>query len=328
MTDEGPDHELTGARLIAAKAAGRVSWEALTLAQRAELEAHWRKQDEDVARGWNGGEAPEQWQPPTEPAKGEHKHKREPKLAPTGFSQGRVNQRKADLWAVRYGQSKLERKATSESYDAFAAQVVAAFTPYDVLDPESVTAAELGAHLKITLALRLEIEEHETQYRHGRGAKWLKAGKVFRLRTVLPCDVTEEQLERRYRKDRNAKVAARRRSERQDRRAKETKQMTTRTQQHIEFTTYAEAMAAMMANVRAQEEALLDAISQEGSTVAELMARVRIHPSWHALAAGKRASFHRIVWRRLDALETAGRLAPATYSGRIRIVRRAPMRNS
>jgi hypothetical protein len=189
-----------------------------------------------------------------------------------------------------------------------------------------VTPVELGEQLEVTLALRLEIESRETQYRIDRN--WLKPGKVFRLRTVHPCDATQKGLERYYRHKRNVDLAAKRKADRQKHRPKGPDQMTDTMVQisEREFATSAAAKAAMTANIRAQGQALLEAVDPKGSTVAELAAGVRIHASWLALAAGNHATFHRVIWRRLKCLEKAGsitithKLGP---KGDICIIRRA-----
>src|SRR5262249_39331017 len=63
----------------------------------------------------------------------------------TRFSQGRINQRRADLWAVhRFAQNKRGAKATEETLAASIAEIAAAFTGFDPLDPDSVTADDLG----------------------------------------------------------------------------------------------------------------------------------------------------------------------------------------
>jgi hypothetical protein len=79
-------------------------------------------------------------------------------------------------------------------------------------------------------------------------------------------------------------------------------------------------MEAMMANVRAQEESLYDAIRGD-DTIADLMKRVRSDPCWLSLASGKPESFRRKVSDRLDALEKAGRIV-SNYSSGKRVIRR------
>lgn len=88
------------------------------------------------------------------------------------------------------------------------------------------------------------------------------------------------------------------------------------------FATYAAARAAMAANIRAQEEVLLEAIGPDRSTVVELMERVRNDPAWRTVAAGKRDSFRRVVSSRLTSLKNAGRITGEFASG-IRVVWRA-----
>jgi hypothetical protein len=193
----------------------------------------------------------------------------------------------------------------------------------DVSDPELVPPEELSRPLDLPPDDILYLEAGSTKYRDERDRiKGRRPRKRPYVTDLVGRGMTAAQMTKWHRKIRDERKRERKRTTKPM--ESTTMQHTMQTQTQPTFATYAAQMAAMMANVRAQEQALLDAMRPERNTIAELMARVATHPSWAELAAGKRASFHRIICRRLDALEEGRRIPPSTYMGGIRIVRPAP----
>jgi hypothetical protein len=195
--------------------------------------------------------------------------------------------------------------------------IVAAFPGRDVYDPADVDRREIGDHVKLTKDEMFEIEQSATD--HGLQRKWGRPGKPYRFsfRTITCYDLTDEAV-RLDRKDRSDKRTKQRlKTERWE---KKTMQATMQQTQPMTNSTYSSVMEAMMANVRAQEESLYDAIRGD-DTIADLMKRVRSDPCWLLLASGKPESFRRKVSDRLDALEKAGRIVSNYSSGR-RVIRR------
>jgi hypothetical protein len=197
--------------------------------------------------------------------------------------------------------------------------IAAAFPDRDIGDPGEVAGREIGNAAKLTKQEMFDIEDQATDF--GRRRKWGKPGKDYRFsfRTITCCDSPDQEVKRDRRDRSNRRTAAKRKSKRLES-AMETMQLPTKTR-------YASLRDAVTANVRAQGDALHDAIEDDGSTIANLMARVRSDPSWRALA-GKPDSFRRIVSLRLDALRDAGRIAddyaPGLRGrGLVRVVRRA-----
>lgn len=182
-----------------------------------------------------------------------------------------------------------------------------------------MSGREIGASVKLTEHEMFEIEELATN--NGRQRKWGKPGKPYRFsfRTITCYDRSDNEVKEDRRCRSNKRTNARRKSER----LAMAMQSTTLTQPTKVI--YAGVKDAITANVRAQEKTLFEAIGPEGSTIAELMAKVSSDPSWRSLAAS-RDSFRRTVSGRLNTLKAAGqvvdeyRLGP---HGMTRIVRRA-----
>ncbi len=236
----------------------------------------------------------------------------------TGFSQGRANQRKADLFAVhRHDFKKRNKKATTASFEAFVSRLAAVFPRRDLLDPDSVDRVELGAHLNITLEVRIAIEEQETAYRVGKG--WTKpGGKAYRLKTIAPCDRAPEDVELHYRQIGSRALAARRKMRRQQ--LKET-EMQTDTTHETSGTTYVDLLAMQVARTRSQIDALRKVIDGEWRTLADVMTRVHRHPAWREI---DKVKLRQTVVDRLYAMrdKTEDKYVPGPRGSRLRLVRR------
>jgi hypothetical protein len=312
----------------------------LTPEQRAELSEAYHERQHEIARGWDewerGQQSPAQanqqrdgrlHQHRAEPTPKSKKHSPErPKKNAAGFSQGRINQRRADLWAAhRHDFKKLKKKVTAASYDAYVSKIVAAFARRDLFDPDSVTSAELGAHLKITLAVRIQIEKEETDFRIDKG--WTKPGaNPYRLKTIAPCDKGPDEVDGHYRQVRSEAQAARRKKARAELRrqqAKETEmtQTHTHTTQESTITTYTDLLAAQVAHTRTQVNALRQVVDGEFRTLSDLIARVRTHPSWGEVDETK---LRQTAVDRLHAMgnEIENTYMPGPRGSRLRLVRR------
>lgn len=319
--------------------------ELFTPEQQRQVNLAWSEEEREIAAGWaaraaainaaaaeppqvNGAQEPR----PRPHAKAKSEFKRGTAVprqtAATGFSQGRANQRRADLWAVHRHDLKDKRKVTAATYAAFMSRLAAAFPGRDVLDPDSITPAELGAHLKITFAVRIEIEKEETDYRVTKG--WKKSGaKPYRLRTILPCDKTAEEVERHYHQVRSEAQAERRKAARAARaelhrqqHQQETAKMTqTHTTQESPLTSYTDLLAAQVAHTRSQISALRQVVDGEFRTLADLIARVRTHPNWREVDEAK---LRQTVVDRLHAMgdEIENTYMRGRRGTRVRLVRR------
>ena len=242
-----------------------------------------------------------------------------------GFSQGRINQRRADLWAThRHDFKKLRKKVTAASYDAYVSKIAAAFARRDLFDPDNVTSAELGAHLKITLAVRIEIENEETDFRIGKG--WTKPGATsYRLKTIAPCDKGPDEVDEHYQRARSEAQAVRRKTARAELRRQQSKE-TKVTQTHMtqeNTTTYVDLLAAQVAHTRTQVNALRQVVDGEFRTLSDLIARVRTHPSWREVDETK---LRQTVVDRLHAMgnEIENTYMPGPRGSHLRLVRQPP----
>ncbi len=306
--------------------------ESLTDEQRARLEeayAERERETERINREWQQqqGEHRANEARQHEPgAKPKPKTKKSPTgkpRRPTGFSQGRANQRRADLFAVhRHDFKKRYKKAATASFEAFVSRLAATIPRRDLLDPDSVTPAELGAHLNITLAVRIAIEEQETAYRVGKG--WTKpGGKGYRLKTVVPCDSAPEDVELHYRQIRSRAQAASRKQARAELRRQQPKEteMQTHTTHESSAPTYIDLLATQVARTRSQIDALRKVIDGEWRTLADLMARVHHDPAWREIDDVK---LRQTVVDRLHTMsnDIENEYAPGRRGSRLRLVRR------
>lgn len=310
----------------------------LTPEQIRELDRAYLDQEREIAREWERAAQPPQQQSEHranearqhEPgAKPKSKTKKPPTGKPrrsTGFSQGRVNQRKADLFAVhRHDFKKRNKKATTASFEAFVSRLAAAFPRRDLFDPDSVDPAELGAGLNVTLAQRLAIEDAEHAFRLDE--KWTKpGGKPYRLKTIRPRDATAEELEAHYHRARNRALTAKRKQARAEGRnqPKETTHVTqTNATPRKSWPTYREAIADQVAHTRAQIDALRRAIDGEWRTLADLAAAVQRDPAWREIDKSK---LRQTIVDRLKAMrgEIENQHVPGPRCNRLRMVRRRP----
>jgi hypothetical protein len=183
------------------------------------------------------------------------------------------------------------------------AGIVSLFPGRDVGDPEDVHGREIGAAMKLTEQKIFAIEDEATAF--GR-MEYGKPKYRFAFRTITCYDQTAEDVKKLRRSRSNKRTTAKRKTERMERAMQPNLHQQNVQPGRSATPSYASLKEATAANVRAQEQALLEAISQEVNTVADLMARVSTHASWLALAAGDRDTFRRIISRRLDKLKEDG----------------------
>jgi hypothetical protein len=205
--------------------------------------------------------------------------------------------------------------------------IAAKFAGRDVFDPEDVARREIGDSVKLTEAEMFEIEDRATDY--GRQQKWGRPAEPdspakpyrFSFRTITCYDKTDDEVRLNRKRRSNKRTNQRLKTERLEKKTMQTTVQATMQTQSTK-SKYASVMEAMIANVRAQEESLYNAIRGEKSTITELMMHVRRTPCWHSLASGNPATFRRKVSDRLDELKKAGRIVD-DYEHGVRIVRRA-----
>ena len=252
---------------------------------------------------------PERNSPPSRRPPGRHRNR------PAGFSQGRVNQRRGDLWAVhRHELKKRNQRSTNETFDAYVAELERAFAPRDVLDPDAVTAAELGRRLRITLACRVAIEHEETAWRIAQG--WPQSGP-YKLKTIRPRDTSSEQVARYYAKQRKANH--RQRNEEHKPMTATTQATTTRRNGIL----YRQAIEAQVAQTRRQLDQLHGVIHGKRTT-SELLVLIHDLPAWRDVPEHK---LRKTLTDRLDTLEEERRIitvdtAPGPRGSRLRVVER------
>lgn len=219
---------------------------------------------------------------------------------PGRFSQGRRNQRKADLWALHRAKRRSQSKeATNKTFDELLRGFARAFPGRNILDPNDITPAELGQYRKITFEERLDIERQETEFRQGRG--W--GTGPFKMRTVHPYDVTEAERKAYY-------AATRKRAQRQSMENNRMQQQTC--VPPAPTTAPIDLRAAKMARTQQQFSDLIGVLGKEERTVAELEELVRGLSSWLDLPASK---LRQTIYDRLNVLKEQDRITDRQIDG-------------
>ena len=120
----------------------------------------------------------------------------------------RRNQRMSELRAIHRFAPRFS-KITWERFFALLS------TSCEGRDPSVVPSDEIGRMLKLSLAIKVDIEEKETARGRTRGRR-RRDGKPYRFRitTIAACDKTPDEVEQFYKKRANQKVAERRKVER------------------------------------------------------------------------------------------------------------------
>lgn len=193
-------------------------------------------------------------------------------------------------------------------------------------DPATVPSTEISKMLALTLALKLDVENKETERRRANGRRFRKDGKpyFFRIVTMAPCDKTKQEIEQHYRKRADKERAETRKAQRAERwRARQEREASMQPMQHStkQPQTFADYMAARKATTKAQCEAILEVVGTSEWRASELPNTLRRDPAWRTVEAAK---LDRTVHDRLDMLRAQGRIAdrhePGPRGSSLRIV--------
>lgn len=217
----------------------------------------------------------------------------EPRQVHGPLAKKRTNMRTSELKTLHWnGPARKQFR----QLDAFLANLRQRLGGRDPRDPEQVSAQKLGHVLELTLARKIDIEDRATEGRRRKG--W----KLFRFRTIAPCDKSPEQVQKFYKQRANKAGAAKKKA---DCAAGREMEQLMQTQQQTMPHTRAGLMAAQKANTRARRDAILDVLALDDGwwpVIPELEAELRDSPAWLGPAIGVKV-FRRAMHDRLDELK-------------------------